>query len=142
MDGVLCDFKKATKDGLLHAINSTEEQFPQSRIGFFCYLEPMPQAIEAMSILRKNHDVWICTRPSFPNLSCYTEKAIWIRKYLGYDMQKKLFLAPNKSMVLADFLIDDSLKDGQDKFKGELIHFGTSQYPDWQSVLNRFNLSF
>lgn len=140
MDGVLCNYKKALKDGLLAAVNPNEEKYPQSRIGFFSYLEPMPVALESMEKLQREHDVWICSRPSFPNLNCYTEKAIWVRKHLGYEMQKKLMLVPNKSMVIGDFLIDDSLKDGQSEFRGELLHFGSDLYPNWPEVLKRFNL--
>jgi hypothetical protein len=47
-------------------------------------------------------------------------------------------------MLIGDYLIDDRLKNGAGKFKGELIHFGydyvndkINPYPDWDSVLKK-----
>lgn len=138
MDGVLADYKKALQDGLLAAENLNEKKYPQSRIGFFTFLSPIDGAIEAMKLLQEKHDMYICSRPSFPNINCYTEKAIWIRKYLGYEMQKKLMLVPDKSMVIGDVLIDDMTSDGQLNFTGEFVHFGTDSYPNWDTVLQKF----
>jgi hypothetical protein len=36
---------------------------------------------------------------------------------------------------MGDYLIDDRTKNGAGEFKGELIHFGTDKFPDWDSVL-------
>lgn len=134
MDGVLCDFKGAVRENLLKAANEKEENFPQSRQGFFILLKPIEGAIEAVSLLRKHYDVYILTRPSFYNLHCYTEKAIWVRMHLGYEMQKRLMIVPNKSFVEGDYLIDDMLVDGQSEFKGKLLHFG-HEYPSWKECM-------
>jgi len=138
MDGVLCDFKKGVREGILSATNHNEELFPQSRIGFFAYLPPIEGAIEAMKLMQEKHEMYICSRPSFPNVNCYTEKAVWIRKHLGYEMQKKLMLMPDKSMALGDVLIDDMTADGQLNFTGQFVHFGTELWPDWNAVLQNF----
>ena len=34
------------------------------------------------------------------------------------------------------FLIDDRLKNGAERFPGELIHFKTDLFPDWPSVMD------
>jgi len=34
-----------------------------------------------------------------------------------------------------DFLIDDSIKNGAGEFRGELIRFGNTDYPNWESVV-------
>ena len=34
-----------------------------------------------------------------------------------------------------DYIIDDRLKNGVDKFDGKHIHFGTEEFTDWESVL-------
>jgi len=48
---------------------------------------------------------------------------------------KKLILSQHKHLCLGDFLIDDKLQgQGQESFQGKLIHFGSSQYPNWQAV--------
>jgi len=36
---------------------------------------------------------------------------------------------------MGDYLIDDRLKNGADKFQGELIYFGSDQFPDWKAVV-------
>lgn len=135
MDGTIVDFRKGVTNNILAPANKTESDFPQSRLGFFILLEPIECAIEAMGRLQEKYDVWILSRPSFYNLHCYTEKAIWVRKHLGYEMQKKLILAGNKSFLIGDYLIDDTDMDGQDKFAGKLMLFGSEKYPNWESVL-------
>ena len=75
MDGVLCDFFGAFKDVRRKDPNF---KFPQSRIGFFKNLEPMPDAIESFNKLKEHYDVWILTRPSFKNINCFNEKAEWV----------------------------------------------------------------
>ena len=35
---------------------------------------------------------------------------------------------------MGDYLIDDQIANGVDKFKGEPIHFGQERFPDWKSV--------
>jgi 5'-nucleotidase len=42
-------------------------------------------------------------------------------------------------LLKGDFLIDDYITGrGQEYFEGELIHFGSNQYPDRLSVRERF----
>lgn len=126
MDGVLCDFAGAFKRE-----HSDKVKFPQSRWGFFTNLEPIPSSIYMVKELMKHFDVWILTRPSYMNPLCYTEKRIWIEKYFGLDFCQKIIICSDKSLVKGDYLIDDSLTDGQLDFEGELIHFGTEDFKDW-----------
>ena len=135
MDGTICDIKSAYRKVLENPKNELEKKYPQSRIGLFVNLDPIPGAIESMEELQKNHDVWILTRPSFKNINSYSEKAEWVLKHLGYEMQKKLILCPDKSLVKGDVLIDDMTMDGQTEFEGIFIHFGTEKFPNWKSVM-------
>ena len=141
LDGVLCDIKSAYREVLEGPLNELEKQFPQSRIGLFANLKPMDGAIEAMKILQENHDVWILSRPSYKNINCYSEKAEWVLNNLGYEMQKKMILCGNKSLIkgnhngLHNVLIDDMTMDRQIEFDGIFIHFGTEKFPDWNAVL-------
>lgn len=138
MDGVLANFDKAVQDNILAPgyKHNPGIDFPQSRSGFFTLLEPIEGAIEAVKKLQETYDVWILTRPSFFNLHCYTEKAIWVRNHLGYEMQRKLILCGDKSLVKGDYLIDDRTTDGQDRFEGTLILFGSEKFLNWEGVLN------
>jgi 5'(3')-deoxyribonucleotidase len=65
----------------------------------------------------------------------YTDKRLWLEKHYGDLVKKRLILTNRKDLAIGDFLIDDRLKNGSEKFTGELIHFGTKAFPDWQSVV-------
>ena len=133
MDRTLVDYDKG------FAKRRAEAEFPQSKDGFWLGLEPLPGAIEAYKYLDEKYDVWILTRPSFHNLNCYNEKAQWVRDNLGFEAQKKTILCGNKSLVRGQFLIDDHDKDGQPEFEGTWIRIGSSEYPDWTSVVKKID---
>ena len=135
MDGVLCDFEGAFKKEL--SLNP-RQPYPQSQYGFFINLKPLPGAIESVNKLKKDFEVWILTRPSVYNISCYSEKALWVKNYLGFEMQERTILCTDKSLLKGDYLIDDQTNHGQKDFEGELIHFATKEFPNWSSVLNFF----
>lgn len=135
MDGVLCDFEAAMAAG--RAAHPTVE-YPQSRPGFYRGLSPMPGAVEAMHRLRADLevDLWILTAPSVFNPLSYTEKRLWVEDHLGFDMCHRLIIAPDKSLLHGDVLIDDhSSGRGQEKFRGRLLHYGSPAMPDWEAVL-------
>lgn len=129
MDGVLCDFMGAFNKEISETV-----KFPQSRWGFFTNLEPIPSSIYFVKQLMLTYDVWILTRPSYKNALCYTEKRLWIEKYFGLEFCQKLIICSDKSLVKGDFLIDDSITDGQLDFEGELIRFGCPDFKDWFDV--------
>lgn len=129
MDGVLCDFYKS----FLQEV-SESNKFPHSRKGFFIELEPLEDAIESFKILEAYYDVWILTRPSPSNLHCYSEKAEWVLKHLGFDILNKTIMCTDKSLLKGDFLIDDMIEHGQLDFEGEHIHFNTKKFPTWKIV--------
>jgi 5'-nucleotidase len=129
MDDTLCDFMGPFKSG------EYKLKYPQSKVGFFLDLKPLDYAIEGVKELQTKYDVWILTRPSIKNTHCYTEKAEWIKKYLGEDMLNKLILCPDKSLVKGDYLIDDDCKHGQPNFEGEWIPFGTRKFPNWKKII-------
>ena len=132
MDDVMCQFSKAYHKS---KINNPELQYPQSIEGFFLALEPIPDAIDIVNGLRSDFDVSVLTAPSTRNPHSYTEKRLWIEKYFDYAFTKKLIISPNKALLKGDYLVDDySEGKGQDKFEGTLVHFGTSDFPDWQTV--------
>lgn len=131
MDGVLVDFNSAFKRDI--ALNP-KQVFPQSRVGFFSELQPLEGAIESFKMLQKDFDMWICTRPSIQNLNSYTEKAYWLRQNLGEKILEKTVMICNKSLIIGDYLIDDQTEFGQTEFKGQLIRFGSVEFPNWKHV--------
>jgi 5'-nucleotidase len=139
MDEVLADFYKS----YLHKININPAiKFPQAEYGFFANLDPIIDSIESVKKLIdcELFDVYILTAPSVHNPLCYTEKRVWIEKYFGIEFCEKLIISPNKGLNKGDYLIDDNIEGkGQDKFEGELIHFGSKKFPNWKSVISFFN---
>ncbi len=130
MDDTICDFITPFKTG------EFKLKYPQSKVGFFLDLDPIEAAIEGVKTLQTKYDVWILTRPSIKNTHCYTEKAEWIKKYLGEDMLNKMILCPDKSLVKGEFLIDDDYRHGQPEFEGEHIHFMTDErFLNWTSIV-------
>ena len=139
MDDVLCDYKGSYNE---HIQRCPEMKFPQSQIDFFRNLKPITGALEAFQKLSSlsNIDVYILSAPSEYNPISYMEKRLWVEKCLGFESVSKLILSSNKSLLKGDYLIDDySEGKGQENFEGQLIQFGTSEYPDWNSVLKFFS---
>jgi len=130
LDDTLCDFM-----GEFKRRHSTQLEYPHSKVGFFLNLEPLPDAIESVKKLSEVYDVRFLTRPSIWNTTCYTEKAEWIKKHFGFEMLDRLILSCDKSIFKGDYLIDDSGRDGQDKFEGEWIQFGSEKFSNWKIIL-------
>lgn len=141
LDGTICDIKKAVnefrlKNGHLNP-NDIEFKYPWSLPGFFLNLEPIPGAIESVKILASDYDVWFLSRPSFKNTHSYTEKAEWVKKHFGYEMQKRLILCGDKSLLTGRILIDDAENANQRGFLGIWLKIGSEQFPTWDSINQR-----
>ncbi|WP_286696069.1 5' nucleotidase, NT5C type [Spongiibacter sp. UBA1325] len=135
MDDTLCDFA-----GHYRAVQAQRPDlmYPQSLPGFFIDLPPLLGAIEAFHHLSRlpNTEVYILTAPSVMNPHSYTEKRQWVASHLGIDAAYRLIICPNKGLIQGDYLIDDRpAGKGQEHFNGELVLFGSPEYPDWSSVL-------
>jgi 5'-nucleotidase len=116
-----------------------EIEYPHSVPETFLNLEPIDGAIERYHALSANPklDVYILSAPSVLSAHSYTEKRIWAELHLGLNAAHRLILSPHKHLNLGDYLIDDQLNGrGQEKFSGELLHFGSERFPDWLSIVN------
>ncbi len=134
MDDVLADWLKSYE---MYKIDFPNIEYPQSIKGFWENLSPIVDSFESVKklIASNKYDPYILTAPSTRNPLSYTEKRIWIEKYFGYNFTKKLILCPNKGLLKGDILIDDNINGrGQEDFIGEIIHFGSPEFPDWISV--------
>lgn len=134
MDFTLCDYAEGFKR---HKALHPNQQYPQSQPGLYAGLKPMPNAIETYRWMAQQpeFDVYILTAPSIKNPHSYSEKRIWVEKYLGIEVVNKLIISPNKGLNKGDYLIDDNLSGkGQEHFAGEIIQFGSLEYPSWMSV--------
>lgn len=131
MDDTICDFTNAYKNAL---ILNPKQPYPQAQTGFFLQLKPIEHAIDSVKILKhRGYDVNFLTRPSFMNANCYTEKRLWIEIHFGLEWCEKLYISPDKSKHIGDYLIDDKIWEG---FIGEQIHFGYDKFKTWLDVLD------
>ena len=134
MDNVLVDFQSG-----IDAITKEERQTFNGNLDnvpwIFSKMKPFNGAIEAYKELNKHFDVYILSTAPWDNSSAWTDKLLWVQKYLGDHAYKKLILSHNKNLNSGDFLIDDRKANGADKFRGEHIHFGQQPFNDWNSVL-------
>ena len=135
MDDVLVDFSSADSqlsNDVLEKYAGDKDNIP----GIFSLMQPLEGAIEAYEQLSQKYDTYILTSAPWDNPSAWSDKLIWVKKYLGEQAHKRLILSHNKNLNMGDYLIDDRLKNGVLEFEGEHIHFGKEKFPDWQSVLN------
>lgn len=138
MDHTLCDYDGGLKR---HQALHPHLQFPQSEPGMFLNLEPILGAVEAYLWLdaQPSMDVYILTAPSELNPHSYTEKRLWVEKYLGMRAVYKLIISPNKGLNRGQYLIDDYISGrGQENFEGKILEFGSHEFPDWPAVIEFF----
>ncbi len=139
MDGVIVDFESA----LLKVDSTTLEKYKgvlDEIPGLFDLMEPMPGAIEAVTELAKQFDIYILSTAPWLNPSSWSSKINWIHRYFGSEkdspLYKRVIISHHKNLLKGEFLIDDRLKNGVDGFEGEHIHFGTPEFSGWNKVLD------
>jgi 5'(3')-deoxyribonucleotidase len=133
MDNVLVDFESALRlcDSItLDMYKGRYDEIP----GLFIGMEPMPGAIDVFHRLSEVYDSYILSTAPWENPSAWFDKLMWVKTHLGEPAHKRLILSHNKHLNIGDFLIDDRTKNGADRFQGEHIHFGTNEFPDWETV--------
>jgi 5'(3')-deoxyribonucleotidase len=134
MDNVLVDFESglsAFDARTLRRYAGKYDEIP----GIFSKMQPMRGAIEAYSILRRRFDTYIASTAPWENPTAWADKRDWIDEHLGAPARKRLILTHHKDLLRGDFIVDDRTKRGVDRFKGKHIHFGTKDFPDWDSVV-------
>lgn len=139
MDNVLADFKS----GIAQLDEQTRKDYEghwEDVPGICAKLNPMPGAIEAVNQLKNHFDLYILSAGAWNNPTTWGDKLNWVKEYFGGKKDdvfyKRLILTHHKDLCMGDFLIDDRpTKNGVDKFQGEVIHFGSTEFPDWPSVV-------
>ena len=140
MDGVLVDFTSAlTKvpPEMLDKFAGEYDNIP----GVFALMDPMPGALEAVDKLKEKYDLYILSSSPWENPTALGDKLAWVKRYFGGDGQENIFFrkvifSSVKHLNRGDILIDDRTANGAGDFLGRHIHFGSSEFPNWQSVLN------
>lgn len=134
MDGVLVDFDSALAKLDEQTLKDYEGRYDEIP-GLFGLMLPMGGAIDAVRRLNEHYDCYILSTAPWKNPSSWSDKVLWVQKYLGEVAYKRLILSHHKNLCKGDYIIDDRTLHGVDIFDGEHIHFGTERFPDWDSVL-------
>ena len=135
MDGVLVDFQSGI-DSLTEEQRQSFKDGLDDVPGIFSKMKPVEGAIEAYEELTRHFDVYILSTAPWNNPSAWTDKLLWVKKYLGDLAHKRLILSHNKHLNDGDFLIDDRTANGAGDFKGEHVKFLSEEFQNWDDVLN------
>lgn len=145
MDGVVANFNKGILDVNPHVdlldedTNKTGrdlvDEIVSSDVLFFQKLQPIEGSVEAVKHLMKHFHVYFCSTPMESVPHSFTGKKEWLNEHFGDKAYKNLILTHRKDLCLGRYLIDDRIKNGVDKFTGEHIHYGTEEFPNWDTVL-------
>jgi 5'(3')-deoxyribonucleotidase len=140
LDGVIADFDKARWEHPL--CNQTPFKGRPDRIpNIYRDLEPIEGALDAVNKLLDNErlDIYILSTAPWDNPDAWTHKRLWVEKYFGKKIRKRLILCHHKHLLIGDYLIDDRRFNGASEFTGQWIHFGSEAYPNWKVVLEFVN---
>lgn len=133
MDNVLVDFRSAFE----HLSESTMAEY-EERLDdiphIFSMMRPMPGAVEAYTELATAFDTYILSTAPWANPTAWHDKLEWVQRHLGEAAHKRLILTHHKHLNRGHFLVDDRTRNGADRFEGELILFGSGEFPDWPAV--------
>jgi 5'-nucleotidase len=135
MDGVLVDFQSGI-DRLPDEVQAQYGGHVDDAPGIFALMDPKSDALESYRELAGLFDTYILSTSPWKNPSAWSDKLLWVQRYLGEVAYKRLILTHHKNLNdLGGFLIDDRLEHGADSFGDRLILFGSDAYPDWPAVM-------
>jgi 5'-nucleotidase len=135
MDNVLVDFTSAISSLSANTLAEYDGRLDEVP-GIFSLMEPMPDAVESFNELAELFDTYILSTSPWENETASSDKLKWVKKHIGKPAYKRLILSHHKNLNVGDFLIDDRLNNGVDKFTGEHIHFGTAGFSGWKTVVS------
>ena len=134
MDGVLVDFQSGI-DRLAPDLREKYATNLDEAPGIFGLMNPKPDAVESFIELTSLFDTYVLSTAPWENDTAWIDKLNWVKRHLGQHAYKRLILSHNKHLNKGDYLVDDRLANGADRFAGEHIHFASEKYPDWKAVM-------
>jgi 5'-nucleotidase len=136
LDGVVVDLEgNAVKRHGADAINHLGKLTSVDK-HLFDTPEPVSGAIEAVTLLMKEYDVFFLSTAPWSNVNAWSAKRVWVQKHFGKLGHKRLILSHRKDLLMGDYLIDDRPNNGAAEFKGQWLQFGKEGFENWDKVLN------
>jgi hypothetical protein len=112
LDNVLVAFPSAFPHLSLEILQEYEDRLDEVP-GIFSLMEPLPQAIASFEELATKFDTYILSTSPWGNPSAWSDKRLWVKRYLGEVAYKRLILSHHKHLNYGHFLIDDRTKTEQ-----------------------------
>jgi 5'-nucleotidase len=134
MDNVLVDFPSGIALTPIEVQRQYEDRLDEVP-NIFSLMKPIDGAIESYEELSRLFDTYILSTAPWENPTAWSDKLLWVKRHMGSSAHKRLILSHHKNLNDGDFLVDDRTKNGVDRFRGTHIHFATSEFPDWRSVV-------
>lgn len=141
MDGVLVDFDSGVQK-LDEETKKAYEGHIDDVPGVFALMDMKDKddTKEAVKKLAEKYDIFILSTAPWKNPTALNDKVEWVKRHFGGEKDspfyKRLIFTHRKDLCHGDYLIDDRPdKCGVDKFTGEVIHFGSEKFPNWDAVL-------
>lgn len=94
-----------------HLIDETHREPARAMVnspGWFADLPVTEGAVEGLTELAEHAEIWICSKPLDTNPTCRDEKASWLTRHFGEEWARRLIIAPDKSLIRGDVLLDDA----------------------------------
>ena len=98
MDNVLVDFQSGIDSLTDEQRQAYKDNFDEAP-GIFSKMLPIDGAIEAYKELNKHFDVYILSTAPWNNPSAWTDKLLWVKKYLGDLAHKRLILSSFQNIL-------------------------------------------
>jgi len=142
LDGVIVDIERYIKETYnskyikKHGIGTIIDMHPE----IFHNSKPMEGAVAAFRQLAQRYEVYILSTAPWDNPEAWMAKRLWVENHLGSEAYKRLILSHNKGLLRGQYLIDDRLVNGVQHFEGTHIHFGSEGTPNWESVMQLFEV--
>ena len=139
LDNVLIDFQSGVEQldaDTLQQYTGRLDEVP----GIYARMRPLPDALEAYQQLSQVFDTYLIAAAPRDPFSPATGKLQWVMQHLGATAYQRLILTHHKNLNKGDFLIDSRTNDGATAFEGELLLFGSEEFPDWNSILSFFRI--
>jgi len=121
----------------LEEYRDDEDEIP----GIFSLMLPKSGALETFKKVSKYYDTYILSTAPWKNPSAWSDKLLWVQKYLGDEAHKRLILSHNKHLNVGDYLIDDRDANGADRFTGQHLPFSQADCPNLETVEAYLHLS-
>ncbi|MGX2970033.1 5' nucleotidase, NT5C type [Ursidibacter sp. B-7004-1] len=132
MDNVLVNFQSGIAALDIETRETYRGNYDEAP-NIFSKMKPIKGAVEAVHKLAEHYDIYALSTAPWNNPTAWSDKVLWIQKYFGTVLYKRLILSHHKNLNKGEFLIDDRLKNGVETFEGEHLHFGVD-YKNWQEI--------